>query len=192
MLRYLPSDLHYGDVDDTTLPQGGSPWGPGCPDSSQPAVNTSANHSQRAQQLVRACASQLLPTNHTSHDLYPAQAQRQCSSSEQYAYSSSRPYSSRVNYSDPLHYFAENPVSIVPLFQQTEYSLTIIRSIRLTPTRVDTIPPMQLIPNILPLIPCLSIPPSMWGISPGTSLLFPTRGSKSVQPGARSFQLLTL
>jgi hypothetical protein len=120
MLQYpTPADLHYGDVGDTTLPQGGSQWGPGRTDSSQPAVNADADDRQRAQQQLRASANQSLPTNftpataYTSRDSYPAQAQSHCSSSGQYGYPS-QPYSSSVNYVQPPYDFGEYPVSLAP------------------------------------------------------------------------------
>lgn len=178
MIQYpTPADLHYGDVADTTLPQGGSQWGSGRPDTSQSAVNADADDRQRAQQL-RASASQSLPPNftpataYTSRDSYPAQTQ---SHSAQYGYPS-QPYTSGVNYVEPPYDFGEYPVSLSrpPLCDPDRvFTDPIIRAMRSTPTSVDPIPLMQLIPSILLLIPCLSIHPSMLGTSPRTATSAP-------------------
>lgn len=173
MLQYpTPADLHYGDVADSSIPQGSSQWGPGRSDSSHPAVNPDADDRQRAQQQR---ASQSLPTNYspatayTSRDSYPAQAQ------SHYSGPYSQPYpSSSVNYVQPPYDFGEYPVSRALMCDQTEYSPTIIRSMQSTPTPVDIILPMQLIHSILlPLILCLSTPMSMRGTSPRTALYAP-------------------
>ena len=127
MLQYpTPSDLRYGDVANTTMPQGGTQWGPGRPDSSQSAVNCDTDDRQRAQ---HSRTTQSLPSDYTpattytatSRDSYPAQAQSHCSG--QYPYPS-QPYASTVNYVLPPYDFAEYPVSrhFVPFITKTEYS----------------------------------------------------------------------
>jgi hypothetical protein len=120
-----PSDMCYGDVN-ITVPQGGTQWGPGHPDSSHSSVNCDADDRQRAQHLR---ASQSLPSNSTpattytatSRDSYPAQAQSHCSA--QYPYPL-QPHPSTVNYVLPPCDFAEYPVSrYFVLCDETEYSL---------------------------------------------------------------------
>ncbi|KAH8990847.1 hypothetical protein EDB92DRAFT_729603 [Lactarius akahatsu] len=124
MLQYpTPSDLHYGDVGDTSMPQGGTQWGPGRPDSSHPAVNADTDDRQRAQQLR---ASQHPPSNYTpattymitSRDSYPAQAQSYCSG--QYAYPS-QSYPATVNYVSPPYDFAEYPINAVNAHHGGQY-----------------------------------------------------------------------
>ena len=126
MLHQYPthSDLPYGDVTDTTMPQGGTQWGSGRPDASQTALNSDSDDRQRVQQIR---ASQY-PSNYspattysvTSRDSFPAQAQSHCSG--QYPYPS-QPYQSvAVNYSLPPYDFAEYPVSASYPCDQTEYS----------------------------------------------------------------------
>jgi hypothetical protein len=44
--HFMPSDLHYSDVADTTVLQGSFQWGSGHPDPSQPAVNTDLDDCQ--------------------------------------------------------------------------------------------------------------------------------------------------
>jgi len=121
MLQYpTPSDLRYGDVGDTSMPQGSTKWGPGRPDGSQPAVNGDADDRQRAAQQLRA--SQQLLSNYTPattdmvtlRDSYPDPAQSHCSG--QYPYPS-QSYPSSVNYVSPPYDFAKYPVSryFVPL-----------------------------------------------------------------------------
>ena len=171
-----PSDLRYGDVANTTMPQGGTQWGPGRPDSSHSAVNNDADDRQRAQHLR---ASQSLQSNYTpataytatSRDSYPTQAQSHCST--QYPYS--QPYPSTVNYVLPPYDFAEYPVSrYVLCVTRPSIHCAITRSMQATSTTVDSIPPMdqqQLITSILPLILFLTIPPRMTpqGTSPRTA-----------------------
>ncbi|KAH9023339.1 hypothetical protein EDB85DRAFT_327538 [Lactarius pseudohatsudake] len=124
MLQYpTPSDLHYGDVGDASMSQGGTQWRPGRPDSSQPAVNADADDRQRAQQLR---ASQHPPSNYTpattymitSRDSYPAQAQSYCPG--QYTYPS-QSYPATVNYVLPPYDFAEYPINAVNAHHGGQY-----------------------------------------------------------------------
>lgn len=148
MLQYpTPADQRYTGVDNATMPQGGTQWGPGRPDSSQSAVNCDADDRQRAQ---HSRASQSLPPNYapvttytaTSRDSYLAQAQSHCPG--QYAYPS-HPIPSAVNYVQPPYDFGEYPVSsyFVPRVTRPSIHRSIIRSKLPTPIMVDNIPPMH-------------------------------------------------
>jgi hypothetical protein len=69
--HFMPSDLHYSDVADTTVLQGSFQWGSGHPDPSQPAVNTDLDDCQRTQQQCTPI-NYTPATAYTLHDPYPA------------------------------------------------------------------------------------------------------------------------
>ncbi|KAN0141550.1 hypothetical protein V8E53_000012 [Lactarius tabidus] len=114
----MPSDPHNGDVSDTTVPQGGSQWGSGRPDPSQPAVNADSDDRQRELQQ-RAPTNYIPATAYTSRGPYPAKAQSHCSGPYPYP---SQPYNSTVNYVQPPYDFAEYLMHPVNAHHGGQYS----------------------------------------------------------------------